>query len=152
MRLAGMGTSGIEVRSMILKICNGQRVFYGCGAGVSEVTVAPDGNIYECQRIYRAPYANVSQDKGPAELNSKFLTMVDDRPICQDCWARYLCGGGCMQQAHVGHGKDDPLPQYCVMKRNLAEAAIVKIHEIRSLKLNTADLAERRGAICTCGD
>jgi uncharacterized protein len=121
-----------EMQAMIIRICERRRVFYGCGAGVSEVTIAPDGSIYECQRIYRNPYSNISNDKGPTELASQLLTMVDDRPICQDCWARYLCGGGCMHQSHVGHAKDDPLPEYCTMKRNLVEASILKIDEIRS--------------------
>jgi uncharacterized protein len=126
-----------EMQAMIIRICDHQRVFYGCGAGVSEVTVSPDGSIYECQRIYRAPYSKVSDGKSPTELASQFLTMVDDRHICQDCWARYLCGGGCMHQSHTGHGTDDPLPQYCVMKRNLAEASIVKINEIRTVNKAT---------------
>jgi uncharacterized protein len=120
-----------ELKNMIVRICEHQRVFYGCGAGVSEVTVAPDGSIYECQRIYRTPYSNVSEDRSPTELGSTLQTMVDDRPICQDCWARYLCGGGCMHQSHVGHGSDDPLPQYCEMKRTLVESAVIRIDEIR---------------------
>ena len=24
---------------------------------------------------------------------------VDDRRVCRDCWARYLCGGGCWKHA-----------------------------------------------------
>jgi uncharacterized protein len=131
-----------EMKTKIIKICQCQRVFYGCGAGVSEVVVAPDGSIYECQRIYRKPYSHVSEDKSPTELDSKFLTMVDDRPVCKDCWARYLCGGGCMHQAHVGHGSDDPLPQYCDMKRSLVEACVVKIDEIRSDRLRGAKRLE----------
>lgn len=141
-----------EMQSMIIRICERRRVFYGCGAGVSEVTVAPDGSIYECQRIYRQPYSKISEDKSPTELDSHLLTMVDDRPVCQDCWARYLCGGGCMHQSHVGHGKDTPLPQFCVMKRNLAEASVVKIHEIRSLSDIVTDLPSgHRGEPCIAG-
>ena len=136
-----------EMQAMIIRICEGKHVFYGCGAGISEVTVAPDGSIFECQRIYRTPYSNVAQDKSPTELASTLLTMVDDRPICQDCWARYLCGGGCMHQSHIGHGKDDPLPQYCVMKRHLAEASIVKIDEIRSL--HAANINDTEATVCT---
>jgi uncharacterized protein len=119
-----------SVKSMILKISEGRRLFYGCGAGLSEVTIAPDGSIYECQRIYREPYGNVSDGRGPRELDSRFLTMVDERPVCRDCWARYLCGGGCLHQAHTDGGSDAPLPQYCRMKRTLVEAAIVKLDEI----------------------
>jgi uncharacterized protein len=121
-----------DVQTMIIRICQHEHVSYGCGAGVNEVTVSPDGSIYECQRIYRTPYSHISHDKSPTELNSKLLTMVDDRPICNTCWARYLCGGGCMHQSHVGHGSDDPLPHFCRMERRLVEAAIVKIGEIRS--------------------
>jgi len=119
-----------SVKSMILKIAEGRRLFYGCGAGISEVTVAPDGSIYECQRIYREPYGNVSDGRGPRELDSRFLTMVDERPVCRDCWARYLCGGGCLHQAHTDGGTDAPLPQFCRMKRTLVEAAIVHLAEI----------------------
>ena len=57
--------------------------------------------------------------------------MVDDRPVCRDCWARYLCGGGCLHQSHIGHAGDAPLPQYCEMKRSMVEASIVKMAEIR---------------------
>jgi uncharacterized protein len=121
-----------EVQTAIVSLCEGKRVHYGCGAGVSEVTVAPDGNVYECQRIYRQPYSNVAENKGPTELNSRFLTMVDDRDICKSCWARYLCGGGCLHQSHVELGNADPVPQYCDMKYQIVEAAIVKIHELRA--------------------
>jgi uncharacterized protein len=122
-----------EIQGMISRICQGQRVFYGCGAGVSEVTIAPDGSIYECQRIYRDPYSNVDNSASPTELGSTLLTMVDDRNVCKDCWARYLCGGGCMHQSHVGHQSDDPLPEFCEMKRTTAEAAIAKVAELRDL-------------------
>lgn len=121
-----------EVQTAIVSLCEGKRVHYGCGAGVSEVTVAPDGNIYECQRIYRQPYSNVAEDKGPKELDSRFLTMVDERDICRSCWARYLCGGGCLHQSHVELGSANPVPQYCEMKYDIVEAAIVKIHELRA--------------------
>jgi uncharacterized protein len=126
-----------EMKSVIINICGRQRIFYGCGAGISEVTVAPDGSIYECQRIYRTPYSNVGEDRSPTELASELLTMVDDRPICQDCWARYLCGGGCMHQSHTEHGTDDPVPQYCTNKRALVEAAVVKIEALRARAATT---------------
>jgi len=133
-----------EMQSMIIRICERRRVFYGCGAGINEVTVAPDGSIYECQRMYRDPYSRISEDKSPTELNSQFLTMVDDRPICKDCWARYVCGGGCMHQSHIKDGREDPLPQFCMMKRNLVEASIAKVDEIRSMNWIVADLPNDR--------
>jgi uncharacterized protein len=137
-----------SVKSTILKICEQRRVFYGCGAGVSEVTVAPDGNIYECQRLYREPYGNVADGRGPKELGSRFLTMVDERPVCRDCWARYLCGGGCLHQAHVEHGSNAPLPQYCRMKHTLVEASIVALSRIGAgvhsvAPSHSPDVAER---------
>ena len=122
-----------EMSSMIIRLCERRRLCYGCGAGVSEVTVAPDGSIYECQRMFGDPCGDVRDDRSPAEFDRQFLTPVDERPICKDCWARYLCGGGCMHQSYLGRTDGDPLPQFCVMKRDLAEASIVKIDEIRSL-------------------
>jgi uncharacterized protein len=67
--------------------------------------------------------------------------MVDDRNICKSCWARYLCGGGCLHQSHIELGNADPVPQYCDMKYDLVEAAIVKIHELRA-RVNTTREAD----------
>src|SRR4051812_817923 len=79
--------------------------------------------------ISRALWKRVGRPR-PRELDSRFLTMVDERPVCRDCWARYLCGGGCLHQAHTDGGTDAPLPQFCRMKRTLVEAAIVHLAEI----------------------
>lgn len=136
-----------DVQSMIIKLCEGQHVHFGCGAGKSEVTVAPDGSIYECQRIYRSPYANVKEGKGPKELASTFLTQVDDRDVCRSCWARYLCGGGCLHQSHMGHGTDAPLPEFCTMERQIVEAAIVKIHELQRRAASGAPLSLGTGRV-----
>jgi uncharacterized protein len=33
-------------------------------------------------------------------LQKKILDLaVDNRPVCRECWARYLCGGGCWKHA-----------------------------------------------------
>jgi uncharacterized protein len=132
-----------EMQSTISSILNQRHTFYGCGAGLSEVTVDPNGNIYECQRIYRQPFAHVSDGRRPEQFNSTLLTMVDDRPVCQDCWARYLCGGGCMHQAHTEHGADAPVEHYCVMKRTLVESSITAIARMRSGEMPVADAPER---------
>ena len=120
-----------DLQNIIIRICEQRRIIYGCGAGLSEVTITPDGAIYECQRLFRPPLGHVGDNKGLPELESHFLTPVDDREHCRSCWARYLCGGGCLHQSHIGHASDAPLPQFCEMKRNLAEAAIIKSHEIK---------------------
>lgn len=141
------------MREMIGRIIERRRLFYGCAAGLSEVTVAPDGSLYECQRLCKSPISHISAGCGPRALNSGFLANVDDRPVCKECWVRYLCGGGCVHQAATGYapgGEDDPglrepkpsiagelraetvgscspLRGFCVMKRNLAEACVSQI-------------------------
>ena len=38
-------------------------------------------------------------------LQKRILNLtVDNRPGCKDCWARYLCGGGCWKHAFDMNG------------------------------------------------
>jgi uncharacterized protein len=39
---------------------------------------------------------------------------VDNRPVCRDCWARYLCGRGCYADSTVyGPEKLEPQVPHC---------------------------------------
>jgi uncharacterized protein len=118
-----------DIKKIYKNIESGTKLNYGCGAGLIEVTVTPNGDIYECQRLYKAPYANIDQDISPNELNSNFLTSVDERIECKDCWARYLCGGGCLHQSAVESGSTTPFPMFCKNKRRAVEVAIKNYYE-----------------------
>jgi uncharacterized protein len=122
-----------DMKSMIRRIVKRQPVFFGCGGGVSEVTVAPDGTIYDCQRLFREPIGSISHGILPRALPARMVRSVDDKKRCKECWARYLCGGGCLHQAVTEHGSNEPSDQYCVRMHNLVEASIVKIDAIRRL-------------------
>ena len=57
---------------------------------------------------------------------------VDSRPVCRDCWARYLCGGGCYADYVVyGPDKRTPQEQHCPFWRAEIEARIRFYDELR---------------------
>jgi len=66
-----------------------------CGAGKTMLAVAPDGRIYPCPRFDGMPVYELGdaleQISHPVPFDSDQPTRTD----CDDCWARYLCGGGC---------------------------------------------------------
>ncbi|MCP4611301.1 MAG: SPASM domain-containing protein, partial [Planctomycetes bacterium] len=124
----------MELQQTIIRICEARKLFYGCGAGKSEVTIGPDGSIYPCQRMYEKPVSHVDEDLGPKGFDKHFLLPVDDSPVCKECWVRYLCGGGCKHVYHMEGNDGLPIPDYCKMKINIAESAIAKISEIRLVR------------------
>lgn len=95
-----------------------------CGFG--EISIAPNGDVYWCNRIPELnPAANVLAvdfDSIMALSNRiKENTSVDNTTSCMDCDIRYVCGGGCRLEyegikkagSHTGEwtfkckGKDD---------------------------------------------
>jgi uncharacterized protein len=51
-----------EVQKTIKRISRKERLHFGCGAGINEFTVDPDGNIYECERLFGLPLGNIHDD------------------------------------------------------------------------------------------
>jgi len=50
---------------------------------------------------------------------------VTRRVPCKDCWARFLCGGGCMHQSYLTFGDlFRPDPAECALNKHLIELAI----------------------------
>jgi uncharacterized protein len=72
---------------------------YPCGAGAGYMGVSADGDLSACHRFVNEPKGSMgSLDKGVDDrLQNDWLSSrhVHTQNPCQQCWARYLCGGGC---------------------------------------------------------
>ena len=75
---------------------------YPCGAGGGYFSVAADGTWYACHRAIGEPAYALGSNAGlSAERRREFLRErhVHSQTDCAACWARYLCSGGCHQEA-----------------------------------------------------
>jgi uncharacterized protein len=75
---------------------------YPCGAGGGYFSVSAAGRWYACHRaIGEEEYALGSNTGLDAARRRKFVLShhVHAQPECRSCWARYLCSGGCHQEA-----------------------------------------------------
>jgi len=75
---------------------------YPCGAGGGYFSVAANGDWYACHRAIGAPAYRMGNNAGlKSDRRMEFLTArhVHSQSACRQCWARYLCSGGCHQEA-----------------------------------------------------
>ena len=72
---------------------------YPCGAGAGYLGVSADGDLAACHRfVGDTEGAMGSLDNGIDDARrSRWLAArhVHTQAPCRDCWARYMCGGGC---------------------------------------------------------
>jgi len=113
-------------------LCRERRIT-GCGAGYEYVAVAPDGEVYPChQLVGKQEYllGTVSSGLTRLQLQRRFCqARVPHKEACAQCWARYLCGGGCHARSVLG-GRDltQPDPLSCrVMQTRLEYALYAQI-------------------------
>ena len=72
---------------------------YPCGAGAGYLGVSADGDLAACHRFVGDDAGAMgSLDEGVD--TAKRAAWLSDRHVhqqhpCKECWARYLCGGGC---------------------------------------------------------
>lgn len=69
-----------------------------CGFG--EISIAPNGNVFWCNRIHELEsYINIKEVafKEILEISEKIkdVTSVENSDICSKCDIKYICGGGC---------------------------------------------------------
>ncbi len=104
------------------------RLVYGCGAGLAEFTIGTRGEVFACQRLLDGSRGNIGDfmrgHVEPHVLWPGFLQDVDSQPVCRRCWAKYLCGGGCLHSVRCLTGTNDPPSEHCAVFRREAEAAI----------------------------
>lgn len=94
-RLANLGVA-------LKQLHRGAASPFACGAGGGYFSVAADGAWYACHRaIGEEEYRLGESGKLDAGRRRQFLLErhVHAQTDCHQCWARYLCSGGCHQEA-----------------------------------------------------
>ena len=119
---------------------------HGCLGGKQYLAIAADGSIYFCSSLADAPefkmgdvFAGIDREK-QQHFDAQFN--VNNRPECKTCWARNLCGGGCLWEARTTTG--DPMypnPVACEQTRYRYELAMEMCMEIAE---EDASLLQRR--------
>jgi uncharacterized protein len=88
-----------NLMNALKEIAKGTHRPYPCGAGAGYLGVAADGKLSACHRFVNEPIAafgslqtGVDQQAQRTWLSQRH---VHQQSPCKECWARYLCGGGC---------------------------------------------------------
>ena len=109
---------------------------YGCQGGKTFLAVDVDGDIYFCSSLADRPEFRMgdvfSGLDGTIQRKFKESFHVDSRSDCARCWARNLCGGGCLYDARTATGNPiRPNPVSCEQIRYSYELAMEMCLEIQ---------------------
>lgn len=101
----------------------------GCGAGYEYLAVTPEGDLYPChQFVGRDSYrlGDVWQGLVEKAKSKEFMEAhIYHKEACRNCWARFLCSGGCHANADANHGNIlEPYELGCQLQKKRLECAI----------------------------
>lgn len=132
--LAGRRYPFANMANAMKEIARGTHRPYPCGAGAGYVGVSADGALAACHRfVGNDAGALGSLDTGlDPGARSRWLAErhVHAQAPCRDCWARYLCGGGCHHEV-IGRGR--PACDYIRAWLHYCLEAFVRLSDARAL-------------------
>jgi uncharacterized protein len=81
---------------------------YPCGAAAGYLSASSDGGLFACHRFVDDPKFAMGDVRTGPDHGARALMLaerhVDRMDPCRQCWARYLCGGGCHHEV-VSRGR-----------------------------------------------
>jgi len=101
----------------------------GCGAGCEYLAVSPEGLLYPChQFVGKSEFALGDVDRGITrpDIGDRFReSHVMTKEKCRECWARFLCSGGCHANAwNFNRDLHEPYGIGCAIEMKRLECAI----------------------------
>ena len=97
--IAGVRYPFLNMVTALRELHAGTHRPYPCGAGAGYLGVSADGDLYACHRFVDDSRASMGSVDGAidTERQNAWLAQrhVHRQEPCRQCWARYLCGGGC---------------------------------------------------------
>jgi len=118
-----------NLSTMLTDLHEGTNKLFPCGAGLGLLDVDGNGDVYLCHRFpgtEEHKYGNVKEGLQYDRLN-EFINSahVGNKPVCQTCWIRGICGGGCYHEAYTQFGEASlPNLHYCDFLREWTEYGI----------------------------
>lgn len=109
-----------------------------CGASSGYLAISPEGKIYPCHMFVgmkEFEMGDVYKGITNNEVNYIFSHAdVRYKKKCRDCWARYVCGGGCHYHAII-YNKDilNPYDIECEMIKKRIELGIYSYCTLREM-------------------
>lgn len=104
-----------------------------CGSGKTLLSIDSKNRVFTCplevneRALALEPHLT---DLAQSELSQKNLIDLNN---CQTCWARNLCGGGCMYIHKMTTGeKHKKSPNYCQKQRDLISITLLYYYKARS--------------------
>jgi uncharacterized protein len=113
-----------------------KRVTNFCGAGKSFLVIDAKNNLYTC------PWDTADKDEMVGTMThlfeekiQKYQAPLVEKAECRSCWARFLCGGGCMYIHKNSTGFKNKVDEmFCFRQRNLISLAIIYYERSRNYK------------------
>lgn len=121
----------------LYRIAESQRVLYRCGGGRCVYDVDTNGDIYPCASLVGVEAFKMGNVRTGIDENARAFFLKDTSlpriERCQDCWAKYYCGGPCTYVSALTCGHFDiPYGPDCEMKKYLVELAGYIIAKLNS--------------------
>ncbi len=114
------------------RIYNRQPLLAKCEIGMNLITVAPNGFIYPCVGLLQDDtYAMGTVAQGGLSCPVSVISLyrqnnVVTRTGCQQCWAKYICAGGCVAASRAVAGKElSTDATMCTLYQSAAEMALL---------------------------
>ncbi len=110
-------------------LCLKKKRNYPCDAGLHEIGISCNGDIYPCPYFAGLPEYRVGRVSHGVNWKrlGDFLEAgrLSQKGICGNCWARYLCGGGCLRDGLGATGSVSlPNIQKCEITKHIIRLSL----------------------------
>ncbi|EEI82500.1 radical SAM domain protein [Anaerococcus tetradius ATCC 35098] len=120
--------------------------YYGCSAGITELTFDGNGDIYPCHAFVdnkRFKFGNINSI--PEKMLENRLNYIQNLKIdffngkykCSNCWIKHFCSGGCIfLNLNENNSIYKTVPRHCKMKRSIYENLILFYLNLNQEQIN----------------
>lgn len=97
-----------------------------CWAGVSKITVCPDGTVYPCDSFVGIQEFCLGRYSEIEQISTPFYNQnVNNRNKCKECAVRYICGGDCYYNSYINNDTiNEPSSKFCEIQINIINLCI----------------------------